>query len=64
MNTASSTYARPSVTVNPTLAQDEEAAVVWSDMRHSKKSVYFDSPFSPATGTFLPAIYQLLLLND
>jgi hypothetical protein len=63
-NKASDKYTRPSVAVNPTLAQDEEAAVVWSDTRNAFDSVYFDSPFSPVTGTFLPAIYQLLLLND
>ncbi len=64
MNMASLTYARPSVSVNPTLALDEEAMVVWSDTRNAFDSVYFDSPFSPATGTFLPAMYHLLLLND
>ncbi|WPD22921.1 MAG: sialidase family protein [Candidatus Electrothrix scaldis] len=60
---ASSTYVRPAVTVNPTLSVDSEVAVVWTDTRNAHDSVYFDSPFSPPSDSFLPAIYLLLLFQ-
>ncbi|XCN73885.1 MAG: hypothetical protein Q3M24_03775 [Candidatus Electrothrix aestuarii] len=62
-NSASLTYVRPAVTVNPTLSVGSEVAVVWTDTRNAHDSVYFDSPFSPPSDSFLPAIYLLLLFQ-
>lgn len=47
-NFASSTYPRAGITVNPSKALADQAAIVWTDFRGPNYDVYFDGPSAVA----------------
>jgi len=50
---ASPSHPRPAIIRNPTLPADQEAGIIWTDVRASTADVYFDGPATVGVGTVI-----------